>query len=611
MLRTDSRSEVRRRKTTVTLAIGFLALGVAIWIAHLNPATGHEVSLYTATPTGFWVGVGVALCIALLLSLYSGAFRLQATALALGVLSTVAIAALPLIRGYYFYGLYDSLTHLGWTNDIAAGTLMPTGLMYPGIHIVSLLISTVTGLETPTAIMLMVVVMVCIFFVFVPLCVYTIVPCREALFVGTFSALLFLPITQMSTHMNAHTMSQSILFSTLLLFLLIKLLSTPLSDPSTPALSVLLAFVIGVTVIFHPQLAAHILVVLVGVCVVQVLYRLFASNGLSRPHPNVYGHTVFLAGVFVLWSSNHGLFVGIGTQAINSALDFIFGRGAEEAGAAIGSQTGSLLAIGGSLEIIFFKLFFVSLIFCIISAAVFLAALSKSWRKRAPDTTRLVLAIGMGLAALGPVFIFYFVGTLSEMYFRVFGLMMLFVTVLGAVGITLGANALSDRFSPRAVRPIIAVFFACVLVLSLIIMFPSPYIYNQSPHVTEQQMHGHTVAFDNQHNDVPFAGVRTGPARYVDAIYGGGRTNAHEEVVPSEAMHRGLPDHFEGDRYVVVTEIAEQREVMAYHELRYTEEDFRAINSQPEVDKVHSNGEFELYMTQSEREPSARSRNQS
>lgn len=602
MLHNDTTSPVRQRKTAITLAVGYLALTVGIWIARTNPATGHEVSPYTATPTGVWVALALALVIAIVFSLYGDSPRYQALAVALGGLSTTSIAALPLLRGYYFYGLYDALTHLGWTDDIASGALEPTGLMYPGIHLLSLSISIVTGLETPTAILFMVVVLVCVFFVFVPLTVRTIVPSREALFVGAFSAFLFLPITHLSTHMNAHTMSQSILFSALLLFLLVKFLATPLSSPSTLSFSLLLAFAVGVTVIFHPQLAAHILVAFVGVCAVQVFYRLLARDPTARAHPKLYGHTVFLAGVFVFWSSNHGLFVGIGARAINSAVDFVLGRSTESAGEAVGSQTGSLLAIGGSLEVVFFKLFFVSVLFCFATAMVVLAALSPAWRRRSPNTTRLVLAVGAGLAALAPVFVFYYVGTLSEMYFRVFGLMMLFVTVLGAAGFTLGANALAERYSPEAIKPVVAIVFICLLALSLVIVFPSPYIYNQSPHVTEQQMHGHAVAFENQHGDVPFAGVRTGPYRYVDAIYGGGRTSEFDEDVPREYMHEGLPAYFEGDRYVVVTETDRQREVEAYHELRYEERDFHAIHAQPDVNKVHSNGEVDLYYVGSERE---------
>lgn len=602
MLLNDSSSQVRKRKATVTLAIGYLALSVAIWIARMNPATGHEVSLYLATPPGFWVGLALSVLISLLIALYGGSSGLQASAIGLGGLATVSLTALPLIRGYYFYGLYDSLTHLGWANDIASGTLDPIGLLYPGIHLVSLMIAVVTGLDTATAILLMVVTFVCVFLVFVPLTVRTIVPGREALFVGAFSAFLLLPITHLSTHMNAHTMTQSIFFSALLVFLLVKFIATPLSNPLSLALSLLLALTVGVSVIFHPQLAAHVLIAFVGICAVQVGYRLLARDHPAHDHPVLYGHTAFLAGVFVFWSSNHGLFVGIGARAVGSAVDFVLGRGTESAGAAIGSQSASLLAIGGSVGVVFFKLFFVSLLFCLATAALVLAALSPSWRRRAPNTTRLILCTAAGLAALGPVFVFYFIGTLSEMYFRVFGLMMLFVTILGAVAFTLGANALSERLSTSTVKPIVAGVLVCLLVLSLITVFPSPYIYNQSPHVTEQQLHGHAVAFDNQHEETPYVGVRTGPYRYVDAIYGEGRTSAFSEEVPSEAMHEGLPAHFEGDRYVVVTETDEQREVEAYHELRYGESDFRAVGSQPEVHKVHSNGEFDLYLVDSERE---------
>ncbi|ADJ15481.1 hypothetical protein [Halalkalicoccus jeotgali] len=595
---TDPRSD-RERKTEITLAVGYAALAVAVVLARRNPATGHEVSIYAATPTGVWVGLGLALMLALAVALFARAAWLRSLAIALALLSGVVFVSLPVIRGYLFYGLYDSLTHLGWANDIASGALEPTGLMYPGIHLVSLFIATVTGFETSTAMLLMVVCMLAVFFVFVPLCVRAIVPGRPALAVGAFSALLLLPITQMSTHMNAHTMSQAILFSTLLVFLLVRFLATPRDSPALRPLSILLALVAAVTVVFHPQLAIHLLVALVGICSFQFLYRVVTSDRPLHTYPTVYSHTVFLLGVFVLWSANHDLFSGIATQAITSAIAFVLGEGTQQAGASIASQGSSLLAIGGSIGLVFFKLFFVSLVFCFLSLGVFLATFS-SWGRRTGFTSTQIQYLSAGLGALFPVFVFYYIGTLSEMYFRVFGLMMLFVTVLGAVAITLLTRGLAERFSERSVNPVVVGVFVLLLVLALAAAFPSPYVYQQSPHVTHQQMHGHALAFENQEGDTRFAGVRQGPYRYVDAIEGGGRTSEHSEQVPAERMHDGLPSYFEGDRYVIVTEIDEQREVEAYRELRYAEEDLVAIEAQEGVHNVQSNGEFDLYMVQNQ-----------
>lgn len=595
------RSADRHRKTEVTLAVGYAALAAAIVLARLNPATGHEVSIYTATPPGVWVGMALALLIALLVALYVDSGRFRVLALGLAGLSGVVIVSVPVIRGYRFYGLYDSLTHLGWANDVASGALEPTGLMYPGIHLVSLFIATVTGFDTATAMLLMVVCMLTVFFVFVPLCVGTIVPGRDALVVGTFSALLLLPITHLSTHVNPHTMSQSILFSTLLVFLLVRFLATPNDSPALAPLSLLLALVAGVVVVFHPQLSVHLLVAFIGVCAFQLLYRVVTSGRPLHTYPTVYGHTVFLTGVFVLWSANHDLFSGIATQAASSAIAFVLGTGTQQAGASIASQGSSLLAIGGSIGLVFFKLFFVSLVFCFLSFGLFLATFS-SWGKRAGYTSTQIQYLSAGLGALFPVFVFYYIGTLSEMYFRVFGLMMLFVTILGAVAITVGARGLAERFSKRSIKPLVAGVFVLLLVLALVAAFPSPYVYQQSPHVTQQQLHGHALAFENQHDDTRFAGVRQGPYRYVDAIEGGGRTSEHSEQVPAERMHDGLPAYFEGDRYVVVTEIDEQREVEAYRELRYAQEDFAAIEAQEGVHNVQSNGEFDLYMVPAQRE---------
>src|SRR6056297_312864 len=107
------------------LAAGFLALAAAALVAHRNPATGYEQSVYAGTQTVVWIGIEVAFAVALTVALLAGAGRIRGAAVALGVGTTTLLAGLPVVRGYHFYGGADSLTHLGWTRELLAGELSP------------------------------------------------------------------------------------------------------------------------------------------------------------------------------------------------------------------------------------------------------------------------------------------------------------------------------------------------------------------------------------------------------------------------------------------------------------------------------------------------------
>ncbi|MFB6164758.1 MAG: hypothetical protein ABEJ31_06320 [Haloarculaceae archaeon] len=133
------------------LLLGFAALAAAVAVAHGAPARGYELSIYDATPTAFWLAVCAAGLLALLGSAYSppgSPTRTAALALAYG--TALAVAALPILRGYRFFGAGDSLTHLGWVKDLSTGALSPLHLLYPGVHLSTLFVAAARRCAPPS-----------------------------------------------------------------------------------------------------------------------------------------------------------------------------------------------------------------------------------------------------------------------------------------------------------------------------------------------------------------------------------------------------------------------------------------------------------------------------
>lgn len=577
----------------LVLTAGWLALAGAVAVAHATPATGYEVSIYTATPAAFWALFGVAMGVSLLVALGTAADWLRRLALGLGGAAAVAFAGLPVLRGYRFFSGGDALTHLGWARGLRAGAIQPTELNYPGLHTVSTLLATTVGIDLAQA-MLVVIALLCgLFFLFVSLSTSVVVESRYSTTVGAFAAFLLLPITNLSTFTTPHPMSQAILFASVVVYLLLTYVRSRTETRTVSGLGSLLALASVALVLYHPQLVAHLLAVFVGIGVVQFLARRYRTSHPIAAHRPIYGQTVVLVAAFLAWSSNHGFFRDVISFHVWSALEYVIGGGGPS-GESVDSKGASLAEIGASFLEVVLKLLGPSLVFAaLVGLFVLWAFLDDGTTTRETDGVLPYFVVAIG--GLSVVFVVYFFGSVGDLYFRVFGLVMLFVTVGGAAALAYGTEALSrTRLAPLA-HGVLVVGIGILLVASLLAVFPSPYIYSASPHVTEQSMAGHEHAFEYQDEDVSFVGIRAGPNRYADAVRGElDRTRAHG-AIEAEEIDDGIARQYDGDRYLSVDQQDRDREVIAYRELRYSEAHFDAISAQAEVDRVQSNGEFEVY----------------
>ena len=201
------------------------------------------------------------------------------------------------------------------------------------------------------------------------------------------------------------------------------------------------------------------------------------------------------------------------------------------------------------------------------------------------------------------LFVVYIVSSHSVFYFRQAGFIMLIVTLMSGVLIARGTTVLSRSISTRRALLIIGVCFVIALPLSIVTVYSSPYIYQPSSGVTDSYLSGHETAFENRATGVEYAGIRGGPQRAADGIYGnqtvverfGGELEGPETSVPPDALRRGLPGYYNESHYVFVTTEDFLRDAVLYDGFRYSGEAFGAFASTPGVHRVQSNGEIRLY----------------
>ncbi|MFD1514287.1 hypothetical protein [Halomarina rubra] len=584
----------------LTLAVGFFALAAGMWSAYQNPANGYELSIYAETPIAFWVTLVFALFVSAGLSLHPGLSpTLRTASVGLGVMVGMALVGLPLLRGYYFFGSGDSLTHLGWVKDIIAGRLDPLEFMYPASHLVAIFIGESAGISSRQAVMLMVFVYAIVPFIFVPMCMRQFTDRLWTIPVGLFCALMLLPVNNISVHLMSHPTTQAILLLPFVLYLLFRYMRLPVADEKpwarASAWGVALAFTTVGFVFVHPQQGVSLLLLFLTISTVGLVLTRLAPDHIARNHNPLYAQTLLLGALVLYWLPRHVRATGAFEAVISRLL-----TGRATPGDDIAHQSTSLLQVGGSIEELFIKIFLITAVMMVFAAA-FVALSMRDWQLTSANDEAFSQYIAAAAFPLGALFLLYFLSGVTRQHYRQIGLIVMLVTVLGGVAIVYGADRLTQRFSTQTVAVGIGAVLVLFVLLSVPVYFASPYIYQPTQDVSQTELQGYDFAVSHG-ADYRYVGIRNGPGRSFDGLYGqiGGAAEdapLRGSQVPTEVFNRGQLAQYYGDsRYLIVTTADIAREEGLWNGLRYTADGFESLDRQPGVNLVYSNGEVRSFL---------------
>lgn len=586
----------------IAILVGFLAITVGIVSAYHSPATSYETSIYAATPLLFWIGSCFALVVSVLVVFSSTGRHTSLIGGFLGGFSMFTIVSLPIIRGYHYLGAADALSHLGTAIDLNAGLLAMTESRYPAVHTLGSVLHDVTGLPITQTLLLVIVAFVLAFLIFIPLVVRQLTGDAVTTYIGIFSGLLLLPLNHVSPSMHIHPTSQALMYAPVVLFAFFMLYRR-----QTWRLSVLFLVTAMFYILVHPQQAANLVAFFGLVAVVQVGAHLRRGDRLTRFDEWVLPEVTVYAGAFVLWAYNLDAF-----WRNLEAVYMIPFTNTQVAGTTA-TRSLSLAVVGGSLWEIFLKLFFVSLLFALLTAVLMFSELLRDRIGPHPIATDKTATsdggmsqpnlkyVFYGLAAVGLIFLIYLVGGISDQYFRHLGMLMVLASILGSIALGRVLWRLSERQSLTVGRRTIATFLVICLLVSVPVVFPSPFIYDASKHVTEQQMSGYETTFEHQSDAILFEDVRLGTSRYGNAILGreipeDAYYARDEPNVPDHFANRSLPAYYEDSTYIPVTEADQKREAELWNGFRFNNDDFAYLDAESGVDRVQTNGGYSLYL---------------
>jgi len=151
-----------------------------------------------------------------------------------------------------------------------------------------------------------------------------------------------------------------------------------------------------------------------------------------------------------------------------------------------------------------------------------------------------------------------------------------------------------------------------LIVLSAIIgifsLYTSPYIKQLNHQVTHMEIEGMTWLFNYKDRTIKTIEIVTCVNRHADAILGHSWDEKRDDISTGFDVNRIIPDHFNYTHYETLGESFvhdNYATISKYDRLSYTtvwkmvgrfnENDFEILNFDKTVNKLYSNGEFEVY----------------
>lgn len=591
-----------RTAVSIALVVGCLSFVGAVIVAEANPATAYEVSIYRSTPLLYWFGVSVSLLVGVAALVLAASWIQWAGGLVLTALSMLSVPALPLVRGYFFYGLGDALRHLGNARGLVSGETEFFAEVYPAAYSFSGFLSTLSDISLEQSMLFVVFITSVLYVVFVVLCVRAILPRRRAVAIASLSALMFLPLNHVSFHPHFHTFSMTTFLTPILLYVVIKHITDRGTDETIPRRlsSTDLGFAVAAVaiVLYHPQVALNVIIVLGAIAAMQRLNGRYFSDTTLGGSPPVYGQLLFLIAVFVLWNLQHQEIFAMGSTLLASLNAWLLGTA--YGGEVVTQRTNSAQSVGVGIGELFVKLFLVPAFYTLVAGAVVVAnLLSDEFDRNSRMITTTFSLAGIALAIYS---LAHFVGDVSGYFFRHIGFGMVLVTILAGIGLTRACDHVDEmRHSPSQLVKIVSVSALVIaLALSILVVFPSPYMAQPTQHVSEQMYAGHGTAMEYRAEGAAMASSRA-PSRQYPRAMGLDLDRRLSWAVPPEALPSDLR-RFRGDDfptrefyYYIQTDQEVQKELVAFRGVRYNESDFTSVGETAGVSQVMTNGRVDVY----------------
>jgi len=585
------------KQNKLILAVCIAAFGVAVLIAKLNPVVAYEASIYSGTPLTYWIGIFIAVtCAGTLIVRNSKPYR--SIGIILLPFCMLSVVALPLVRDYWMINSGDPLTHIGSLRDFEDGA-SEFESFYPGIYLLARFLKNILELNNQTALLGLASIFFSLFVTGFSVTMRNIsYHNQRGLIIGTIVALSLLPINLIATHIFPHPNSYTILYSVFGLLVLSRYYSI---QRDWRFRAILLLTLISI-VIYHPQHAINILLVVLGFWVV------FSAPNW-REHisdPLILGASS-IAIVWTVWTISRSTF----KKAFQGVLLELARATTVDATAGRGSSFSSIGTNIIDIAVRLFILDFILLVFALVAVIYSIVwlmsfagkpkSLDESTQIQFTVDQKFIVAVIISSVPILFFFSFFLLSGVTQQFMRYVGFGMLLASVLVASGLSQITTRISHVSQTTLLKNVLVVLLVSTMALSAITYHHSPVVYKESGHVTEASVEGFEWYFENHAEGTTMMSVRSKGWRYAQAIYG-----VKGSPMTRYTDYRGIqpPDHFAnhtlhneypGDRVLVSRAATRYLDTELYNGFRFSADDFVYLNQESEIQRAYDNGDTRVY----------------
>ena len=571
----------------LVLIVGFFSLTVTILLLGLAPsATSYEISVYVAFDQFSWLTLSMAIACGLIILVHAiivpARSKIWVSALFLVLLSNALILILPILRGYFFYGNGDPLTHLSIIDGILQTGKFQSTNFYPISHILIVAYTYILG-SSPENIML-----------WAPLLLF-------ALFVFPLYSLSKLVFTDLRIQIAIVTVGTVFLFGyqteyvpngVAIAFVpfIIFCYFISLRQKDKPAyVAPLLIMVIFIPLV-HILVAIYLFLILIMLHLMRYIFKSY-YKGLTTKIEIPSSNLLLIALVSILaWMSSFILI----WNALHSFTNFFMGElsasPADELGSKLSSASISTQQFITELFIQFGSTILVFLI-CMIGIVLWLRANYETKVKFFFPITFLISAITISI-------LLFIIPSGVDFYrpIRLLGMPLIF---MGGVTIWMLINKQRTR------RITVAVLLSSLLIatsmLGILGVFASPLTMTPNPQVTISEISGWNefIVLKNTSLGTDYI---TSKDTYTNFVFGGSSWTFTRPDLVTSSENRFVGNHFEdldnqSESYIVITKDDEITYLDVWQNGRFDANDFNGIALSPSISKIMDNGDVVILLS--------------
>ncbi|WP_367996733.1 hypothetical protein [Haloferax volcanii] len=498
---------------------------------------------------------------------------------------------MPRIRGYYFFGLGDTFTHLGWTYDIVDGSVDPAEFRYPLFHLLAVSISSIASISLRESLSLAALLFPVLFIITIPAIVKSGYG-RYGGTIGLLCAATYPPLVHVGTgQLVPQPAAQSIFYFAIVVYAGYQSINSGKRE------WILIFFILNTgLVLLHPQRAINFVIFYAGALAAVVIRELLLYRSLRSTSRRNIIQTILVGLISYIWVIDKF------EKAITLYMLRLVSLSSSTS-RRVAMSTGGLSDLNASISELFIKLFLVPTIFCIIS----LYLLNLIWENKEIEQHNLneySYLVG-GTAALSLFFVVALgVGRLNP--FRQLVVIFVVVTIMASISITKLSKRYYSTIGTSRTKLITVLILLVLVLASIPTLHASPFIYRASSNSPESYFTGYETQFEYWGGETHFSEVSSVGSRYKHALKG---TEQSQETnisgvpyslprysrVPDHFANRSLEKEYPDGQIIAISSKDRKKYIDMYGGYRYRKSDFKWLNQTESVNRIYSNSGIDFY----------------